>query len=61
MLASGHDPAPALAIGAVSCTDPRCSMNRLIQRAYQVLYEAERVPGQVSLTLETMAEAQPVA
>ncbi|HEX5870658.1 MAG TPA: diguanylate cyclase [Longimicrobium sp.] len=60
MLASGHDPAPALAIGAVSCTDPRCSMNRLIQRAYQVLYEAERVPGQVSLTLETLAEAQPV-
>jgi hypothetical protein len=60
MLASGHDPAPALAIGAVSCTDVRCSMNRLIQRAYQVLYEAERVPGQVSLTLETIAEAQPV-
>jgi hypothetical protein len=60
MLASGHDPAPALAIGAVSCTDPRCGMNRLIQRAYQVLYEAERVPGQVSLTLETLAEAQPV-
>lgn len=60
MLASGHDPAPALAIGAVSCTDPRCSMNRLIQRAYQVLYEAERIPGQVSLTLETIAEAQPV-
>lgn len=61
MLASGHDPAPALAIGAVTCTDPRCSMNHLIQRAYQVLYEADRVPGQVSLTLETIAEAQPVS
>jgi hypothetical protein len=60
MLASGHDPAPALAIGAVSCTDPRCSMNRLIQRAYQVLYEAERIPGQVTLTLETITEALPV-
>lgn len=60
MLASSHDPAPALAIGAVSCSDPRCGLNRLIQRAYQVLYEAERVPGQVSLTLETIAEAQPV-
>ncbi|HEX2211203.1 MAG TPA: diguanylate cyclase [Longimicrobium sp.] len=61
ILASGHDPAPALAMGAVSCTDPRCSLNRLIQRAYQVLYEADRVPGQLSLTLETIAETEPAA
>jgi hypothetical protein len=32
-------------------------VNQVIQRAYQLMYQAERVPGHVTLCLEGLAEA----
>jgi GGDEF domain-containing protein len=50
----------SLAIGAVSCAAPAGDLNRVIQRAYQLMYEAERSPGQVAVSLERF-EAAPAA
>lgn len=41
-------------MGAVSCAAPAEDLNQVIQRAYQLMYQAERSPGQVVLVLESM-------
>jgi len=44
----------SVAMGAVSCTAPGGELNHFIQRAYQLMYQAERVPGRVTLAMEWM-------
>lgn len=45
-----------IAVGAVSCASSASDVNHLIQRAYQLMYQAERVPGQVAVVHEPMDE-----
>ncbi len=45
----------SIAVGAVSCTSPVHDVNDLIQRAYQLMYQAERAPGRVALAHEALA------
>lgn len=45
----------SIVIGAVSCTVPVADVNHLIQRAYQLMYQAERAPGHVALAHEALA------
>jgi GGDEF domain-containing protein len=47
----------SIVVGAVSCTHPASDVNQLIQRAYQLMYQAERVPGQVILAHESFTDA----
>jgi GGDEF domain-containing protein len=47
----------SVVMGAVSCATPTADLNHVIQRAYQLMYQAERTPGEVTLSLEGIAEA----
>lgn len=58
-LAARHGGTASVAIGAVSCAAPTADLNDVIQRAYQLVYQAERLPGQATLTLEPLSD--PVA
>lgn len=49
-----------VAIGAVSCDTPGRGLNQVIQRAYQLMYQADRIPGCATLSLERM-DARPLA
>jgi GGDEF domain-containing protein len=40
-------------IGAVTCTEAPESVTALLQRAYQIMYTAPRLPGAVSIVLES--------
>jgi GGDEF domain-containing protein len=46
----------SIVIGAVSCTSPASDVNHLIQRAYQLMYQADRAPGHVALAHEALAD-----
>jgi len=46
----------SIVIGAVSCTAPVSDVNHLIQRAYQLMYQADRAPGHVALAHEALAD-----
>ncbi|HEX6040901.1 GGDEF domain-containing protein [Longimicrobium sp.] len=46
----------SLAVGAVSCASPAADINHVIQRAYQLMYQAARTPGEVTIVLESVAE-----
>jgi diguanylate cyclase (GGDEF)-like protein len=54
-LATRQGGTASVVVGAVSCATPTADVNQVIQRAYQLMYQAERVPGQVTLSLEPMA------
>jgi hypothetical protein len=58
--ASGRLDAGAL-VGAVTCTVPQGDVNGVLQRAFQQMYFAPRLPGQVSLAHDTFPGVQPVA
>jgi GGDEF domain-containing protein/uncharacterized membrane protein YhdT len=47
----------SILVGAVSCASPVSDVNQLIQRAYQLMYQAERVSGQVTLAHESLSGA----
>jgi diguanylate cyclase (GGDEF)-like protein len=47
-----------VAVGAVSCATPSGDLNQVIQRAYQLMYQAERAPGQVTLSLESLTDPE---
>lgn len=49
----------SVAVGAVSCATPASDLNQVIQRAYQLMYQAERTPGQVTLSLESLTDPTP--
>ncbi len=51
-LAERHGPPFSVAVGAVSCAAPAGDLNQVIQRAYQLMYQAERAPGRAALSLE---------
>ncbi|HLM69284.1 MAG TPA: diguanylate cyclase [Longimicrobium sp.] len=46
----------SIIVGAVSCAHPASDVNQLIQRAYQLMYQGERVPGHVVLAHEPLAD-----
>jgi diguanylate cyclase (GGDEF)-like protein len=46
-----------IVVGGVSCTSPATDVNQLIQRAYQLMYQAEREPGEVTVCMEPLTEA----
>lgn len=54
-LAERHGTAFCVAIGAVSCTGRGGDVNQVIQRAYQLMYQAERAPGAVALSHEAVS------
>lgn len=56
-LAQRQGGAGCIVVGAVSCASPASDLNQVIQRAYQLMYQAERVPGQVTLAHEAIADA----
>ncbi len=58
-LAARQGGAASVALGAVSCAVPTAELNAVIQRAYQLVYQAERVPGEASLALEPLDEPTP--
>jgi diguanylate cyclase (GGDEF)-like protein len=47
----------SIVVGGVSCTSPATDVNQLIQRAYQLMYQADRAPGEVTVCLEPLTEA----
>jgi hypothetical protein len=48
------------AVGGVTCAGPLPGgLDQALQRAYQLMYEAGRVPGRVSIRHETLATAEP--
>jgi Diguanylate cyclase, GGDEF domain len=49
---------PGVVIGAVSCDTPAADLNQVIQRAYQLMYQAERAPRAAVLSLEAMADVR---
>lgn len=49
----------SVVVGAVSCATPVNDLNHVIQRAYQLMYQAERSPGQVTLSLESLTDPTP--
>ena len=49
----------SIAVGAVSCAAPGGDLNQVIQRAYQLMYQAERSPGQVTVSLERIEGPPP--
>jgi diguanylate cyclase (GGDEF)-like protein len=51
----------AVTIGAVSCEVPARELNDVVQRAYQLMYQAERAPAQVTVVLEPLTESEAVA
>ena len=55
-LAARHGGTATVAIGAVSCAAPSADLNGVIQRAYQLVYQAERLPRQATLTLEPLPD-----
>lgn len=55
-LAQRQGSGASIVVGAVSCTSPAHDVNDLIQRAYQLMYQADRVPGEVTVALESLAE-----
>ncbi|HET6763516.1 MAG TPA: hypothetical protein VFH27_07580, partial [Longimicrobiaceae bacterium] len=56
--ASGRLDAGAL-VGAVTCVEPQGDVNGVLQRAFQQMYFAPRLPGQVSISHDTFPGAQP--
>jgi diguanylate cyclase (GGDEF)-like protein len=58
-LAERHGGQCSVIVGAVSCATPAGDVNQLIQRAYQLMYQGERAPGQVTLSLESLTDAEP--
>lgn len=48
---------PGVVIGAVSCDTPAAELNHVVQRAYQLTYQADRTPRTAVLSLEAFAEA----
>jgi hypothetical protein len=48
---------PGVVIGAVCCDTPAAELNHVVQRAYQLTYQADRVPRRAVLSLEAFAEA----
>jgi hypothetical protein len=55
-LAARQGGTASVAVGAVSCAGPMADLNDVIQRAYQLIYQAERVPGQATLSHERLGE-----
>jgi GGDEF domain-containing protein len=53
--------AGGLALGAVVCAAPPMDLNRVIQRAYQLMYTAERVDGRVTIEVEDMCDPVPTS
>jgi GGDEF domain-containing protein len=47
----------SIVVGGVSCSSPATDVNQVIQRAYQLMYQAERTPGEVTVCLEPLADA----
>jgi hypothetical protein len=59
-LAQRHGAPFSVAVGAVSCAGPAGDLNHVIQRAYQLMYQAERTPGHAALAVEPCAtDAEP--
>ena len=58
-LAQRHGGGASITVGAVSCTGPAAELNHVIQRAYQLMYQADRTPGQAAVTIESVGDAQP--
>lgn len=52
----GQGGAGSIVIGGVSCTAPVVEANDVIQRAYQLMYQAQRAPGEVALAHEALGE-----
>lgn len=54
--AAQQGPSATVSVGAVSCASPAADLNHVIQRAYQLMYQAARSPGEVVVSLEAIAE-----
>jgi diguanylate cyclase (GGDEF)-like protein len=48
----------SVVVGAVSSATPASDLNQIIQRAYQLMYQGDRIPGQVTLSLESFTDAE---
>lgn len=51
----------SVSVGAVCCASPSADLNQVIQRAYQLMYQATRAPGEVAVWLESFTEGQEAA
>jgi hypothetical protein len=56
-LAARQGGSASVAVGAMSCASPAADVNQVIQRAYQLMYQATRTPGEVTVCLESLADA----
>ena len=59
-LAQRHAGGATVVVGAVSCDASAPDLNDVIQRAYQLMYQADRAPGQITLVHESLEAATTV-